>query len=73
MVRSLSVDGLLTTQQVAVKLGVSDSRVRQLILEGRLPAKKTGRDYFIKASDLKLVKNRKPGRPRTKQPAAKKQ
>jgi hypothetical protein len=28
-----------------------------------LPAEKTGRDYFIKESDLKLVENRQTGRP----------
>jgi len=28
-----------------------------------LPAEKMGRDYFIKESDLKLVENRKTGRP----------
>jgi excisionase family DNA binding protein len=55
---------LLTTQQAAEKLGISDARVRQLILEGRLPAEKLGRDLFIKESDLKLVSDRKTGRPR---------
>ncbi len=53
----------LTTQQVAERLGVTVSRVRQLVLEGRLPAEKFGRDLMIKESDLKLVADRKPGRP----------
>jgi len=53
----------LTTQQVAERLGVTVSRVRQLVLEGRLPAEKFGRDLMIKESDLKLVEDRKPGRP----------
>lgn len=39
------------------------SRVRQLVLEGRLPAEKFGRDLVIKESDLKRVEDRKPGRP----------
>lgn len=39
-------------------------RVQQLIWGGRLPAEKMGRDYFIKEDDLKLVEDRKPGRPR---------
>jgi excisionase family DNA binding protein len=54
---------LLSTNEVAQKLGVTAIRVRALIRVGRLPAQKIGRDYIIKASDLKLVENRKPGRP----------
>jgi excisionase family DNA binding protein len=53
----------LTTQQAAEKLGVTVSRVRQLVLNGRLPAEKFGRDLVIKESDLKLVEDRRPGRP----------
>lgn len=57
------MNGLLTTQQVAEKLGVTAGRVRQMIIDGQLPATKMGRDNFIKESDLKLVENRKVGRP----------
>jgi excisionase family DNA binding protein len=53
----------LTTQQAAEKLGVTVSRVRQLVLDGRLPAEKFGRDLVIKESDLKRVEDRRPGRP----------
>jgi len=53
----------LTTQQAAEKLGVSASRVRQFIIDGRLPAIKLGRDNLIRESDLKLVGDRKAGRP----------
>jgi excisionase family DNA binding protein len=62
------MDDLLTTQQAADRLGLKgSSRVRQLILEGKLPAAKVGRDLLIKASDLVLVMNRpKAGRPSTK-------
>jgi len=42
-----------------------------MIRDGRLPAEKFGRDYLIKESDLKLVEDRKPGRP-TKQAGTKK-
>lgn len=55
--------GLLTTQQVAERLGVTTGRVRQMIMDGQLPSQKIGRDNFIKESDLKLVENRKSGRP----------
>ena len=59
--------GELTTKEVAERLGISVTRVQQLILAGRLPAEKKGRDYFIKDEDLKLVADRKPGRPRKAQ------
>ncbi|HEY0320110.1 MAG TPA: helix-turn-helix domain-containing protein [Pyrinomonadaceae bacterium] len=53
----------LTTEQAAAELGVSDSRVRQLILEGKLPAQKFGRSHMIKRSDLKNVEIGNRGRP----------
>lgn len=55
---------ILTTKLAAKALKVNDSRVRQLILSGRLPALKHGRDWIIKEKDLKKVENRIPGRPR---------
>lgn len=55
---------LISTKEAAEKLGVSTLRVQQLIWDGRLPAQKVGRDYVIDESNLKLVKDRKPGRPR---------
>ena len=55
---------ILTTKQAAKVLGINDSRVRQLILSGRLPARKFGRDWIIEEKDLKKVADRKPGRPR---------
>jgi excisionase family DNA binding protein len=55
---------LLTTKEAAARLDVTVTRVQQLIAAGRLPAEKMGRDYFIKEDDLKLVKDRKPGRPK---------
>jgi excisionase family DNA binding protein len=58
---------LLTTKEVAQRLGVTVTRVQQLILAKRLPAEKMGRDYFIKEDDLKLVADRTRGRPRKDQ------
>lgn len=52
------------TTEASQRLGVTPNRVRALIKAGRLPAQKLGRDYFIDPNDLKLVRNRKPGRPR---------
>jgi excisionase family DNA binding protein len=54
---------ILTTKEAGDKLGITVQRIHALIKNGRLPAQKMGRDYFIKESDLKLVENRKAGRP----------
>jgi excisionase family DNA binding protein len=55
---------LLTTNEVAERLGVTVQRIHALIKSGRLPAQKMGRDYFIQEEDLRLVEERKSGRPR---------
>lgn len=55
---------LLTTAEVAEELFISKRRVQALIKAGRLPAKKVGRDWLIKKTDLDLVTDRSPGRPR---------
>lgn len=60
----MSIMEYLTTKEVAEKLGVSLRRVQAMIEAGRLPATKFGRDYMIKEADLKLVKDRKVGRPK---------
>lgn len=62
----MSLEGFLTTKEVAEKLGVSVGRVQQLIAEGRLPATKIGQTNLVKESDLKLVQSRKTGRPKKK-------
>jgi excisionase family DNA binding protein len=54
----------LTTKEAAERLGITPRRVQALVTSGRLPAQKIGRDYLIKEKDLKLVENRKVGRPR---------
>ena len=57
------MESFLTTQQAAERLGVTAGRVRQMIVDGQLPAMKMGRDNFIRAEDLQLVAGRKVGRP----------
>lgn len=57
------MDEFLTTSQAAQKLGVSAGRVRQMVVDGRLPVVRLGRDNLIRAADLALVKDRKTGRP----------
>jgi excisionase family DNA binding protein len=59
--------GLISSAEAAVRLGVHITRVQVLIREGRLPAQKIGRTYVVDEADLKLVENRKPGRPRKAQ------
>ncbi|MBD0370294.1 MAG: helix-turn-helix domain-containing protein [Pyrinomonadaceae bacterium] len=54
---------LLTTEEAAERLGVTATRVRAMITAKRLPAEKYGTVYLIKEADLKLVENRKVGRP----------
>jgi excisionase family DNA binding protein len=58
--------GYLTTREAAEKLGISARRVVALINSGYLPATRLGPSHVIKESDLKLVADRKPGRPRQK-------
>lgn len=56
----------LTVKEVAAHFGISTRRVIALIETGALPAEKFSRVYAIKESDLKLVANRKTGRPPNK-------
>ena len=42
---------LLTTRQVAERLGIGDSRVRQLIYEGRIRAVKIGQYNLVEERD----------------------
>lgn len=55
---------IMSTAQAAQALGVGQQRVREFIRDGLLPAQRLGREWLIKESDLKRVRNRrKPGRP----------
>lgn len=55
---------ILTARQAAEKLGVTPGRIRQLVVEKRLPASKFGNALMILESDLDLVRDRKrTGRP----------
>jgi len=48
--------GLLSTKEAARALGVNDSRVRQLILAGRLQAHKVGGAWVIRPAALRRYK-----------------
>jgi excisionase family DNA binding protein len=60
--------GLISTSEAAERLGVHITRVQVLIREGRLPAQKIGRTYVIDEDNLKLVEDRKVGRPPKSKP-----
>ncbi len=57
------LEGYLTTKEVAERLNISVGRVKQFIAEGRLPAVKVGHTNLVKEEDLKLIEERKNGRP----------
>jgi excisionase family DNA binding protein len=48
-----------TTKEAAESLGVSAARVRQMVLDGSLPAKKFGRDLVITRGALEAARQRK--------------
>lgn len=54
----------LTTKQAAEKLGVTESRIRQLIAEGRLKSEKLGHINVILEKDLGKIAPRPIGRPK---------
>ncbi len=60
---------LLSTTEAGARVGLSVARIQTFIWDGRLPAVKVGRSYAIDEDDLKLIANRKTGRP-PKQAAA---
>ncbi len=58
--------GFLTAKQAAERLGVSDARVRQMIIEGVIKnAQKFGRENVIPEAEIERLEKseRKPGRP----------
>jgi excisionase family DNA binding protein len=58
--------GYLTAKQAAERLGISDARIRQMIIEGVIKgASKFGRENVIPEKEVERLENidRKPGRP----------
>lgn len=53
---------LLTTEQMAARLGIHPSRVRALA-NARGVGWRTGRDLVFREDDVRLLEQRKPGRP----------
>ena len=54
----------ITTATAALRLNITVRRVQALIQAKRLPAVPFGKAWLIDESDLALVADRKPGRPR---------
>ena len=56
----------LTSAEAARELGITQSRIRQLIAAGTLRAEKHGRDWLIAPEDLETARQRdtRPGRKR---------
>lgn len=50
---------LLTTREVAKRLGISDIRVRKLIYEGRIKAIKIGGRHLVEEADAHYERKRK--------------
>jgi excisionase family DNA binding protein len=58
------MEEFITTTEAALRLKVTPSRVRQLVVSGELPAHKFGPVNMVRISDLELVKGRRGvGRP----------
>ena len=55
---------LISTKEAAERLGLTDGRIRGLILAGELKATKIGKVWIIDTKDLAALQRRKPGRPR---------
>lgn len=56
-------DELLSTTDAGARLGVTRQRVLELITGGRLPARKVGRSYVVRAGDVAALERHKAGRP----------
>ena len=54
---------MLTIADAAARLGIDPSRVRRLIREGRIPARRFGRAWVIAEADLNAYQPRPQGRP----------
>jgi excisionase family DNA binding protein len=66
MISALPRAEILSARQAAEYLGLSHVRVRVLLLQGRIPARKIGQDWVIYKSDLEKFarKPRPAGRPK---------
>ena len=62
------IEKLISTSEAATILGISASRVRQLIIDGRLESTKIGRDQLLELEKVKEFASKpreRTGRPKT--------
>lgn len=57
---TLTADGIYTLQEACTFLRISDATARRWIKDGRLPARKIGRDYRVLGRDLLRCLNTSP-------------
>lgn len=50
---------MLTAKQAAERIGVTDARVRQLAIAGKLPGTKHGRDWVFDEADVDAYRREK--------------
>lgn len=65
------IPGYFTVPEVASEIGVTDARIRQMILCGDIEATKLGNSWILRAQvvqDLKARERRPGGRPRISDP-----
>lgn len=55
---------MLTTAEVAQRLGISVRRVQALVKAERLPARRFGRDWLIEEAHIDTISHRKIGYPK---------
>ena len=63
----MSLKNPISTAEAAQILGISASRVRQLIIDGRLEATKVGRDQLLEkelVENFALIPRERTGRPK---------
>lgn len=68
----MKVGDWLTTTEVAGVLGLSRRRVQKLVKDGRIPARRVGRDYLVLRADVaRFADSPRPpaGRPKNGSPA----
>jgi len=54
---------MLTIAEAATRLGIDPSRVRLLVRQGRIPARRFGRAWVICEADLNAYQPRPQGKP----------
>jgi excisionase family DNA binding protein len=64
--------GYLTTLEAAKRLGVSDTRIRQMLRDGVIIGEKFGRSYMVPEFEIERLEklDRRPGRPKKDSDAA---